>query len=308
MINKKIFNFGKILNVLKHNQFKFSIKMKRERNGLIPRLHNYKFEFNTLKNEMDEYIPLKENTICDNKGARQKRKRVGRGPGSGYGKTAGKGHKGQGQRGTKKKVGFEGGQTPLHRRLPKLKRRKNYNIFNFLTIDRILYCIRRDWLVPQEGEFITIKNLVDKGVTKRMRFGLKILEDGAEKLKDLKIPLFLEVNSISEEAFNAIKESGGDVKIKYRTPLKLREHLEPEKFDLPLNEPLPPKREVYKLEKFREMGCQVEYRKPDWVNEELKKAENLFTNLGKKVSYQEIVEKTRLKKKPVLAKQYKFSI
>ena len=59
------------------------------------------------------------NTLSDNPGARQKGRRVGRGIGSGRGKTAGKGHKGQGQRSGKPFVGFEGGQTPLHKRAPK---------------------------------------------------------------------------------------------------------------------------------------------------------------------------------------------
>ena len=71
-----------------------------------------------------KYEEVMAHTVSDVQGARKKRKRVGRGPGSGLGKTCGKGHKGQGQRGTKKKPGFEGGQTHLQRRMPKLMKRK----------------------------------------------------------------------------------------------------------------------------------------------------------------------------------------
>lgn len=70
----------------------------------------YEFKFQNLKNPMvDKYINVTENVLCGVYGSKKKWKRVGRGPGSGLGKTSGKGHKGSGQRGTNKKVGFEGG-------------------------------------------------------------------------------------------------------------------------------------------------------------------------------------------------------
>ena len=79
--------------------------------------HHAARSFSTLRAQPSAILAL--NTLADNAGARQKAKRVGRGIGSGRGKTGGKGHKGQGQRSGKPFVGFEGGQTPLHKRAPK---------------------------------------------------------------------------------------------------------------------------------------------------------------------------------------------
>lgn len=79
----------------------------------------YKFITNTLKNVPQEYVDIRANTLCDNMKAKQSKIRVGRGYASGKGKTSGKGHKGQGQRGTKQHGRYEGGQTPLYRRIPK---------------------------------------------------------------------------------------------------------------------------------------------------------------------------------------------
>jgi large subunit ribosomal protein L15 len=85
-----------------------------------------------------KYIDVMAHTISGVKGARKKKKRVGRGPGSGLGKTSGKGHKGQGH--TKKKPGFEGGQTPLQRRIPKFgSHLVNRKVLNYVNLERIIY-------------------------------------------------------------------------------------------------------------------------------------------------------------------------
>lgn len=75
--------------------------------------------FNHLNIVYDKYEDISINNLCDNFRAKPKKKIVGRGYASGKGKTSGRGHKGQGQRITKKDAKFEGGQTPLHRRIPK---------------------------------------------------------------------------------------------------------------------------------------------------------------------------------------------
>jgi large subunit ribosomal protein L15 len=77
-----------------------------------------------LKTIEDKYVEIKANTLYDNLNSKPVRKRLGRGYASGHGKTSGRGHKGQGQRATKKDAKFEGGQTPLQKRLPKLGRNK----------------------------------------------------------------------------------------------------------------------------------------------------------------------------------------
>lgn len=267
---------------------------------------DYKYQFNTLKNPLTEYIELKENSLCDVSGARKARKRVGRGSGSGLGKTSGWGHKGQGQRGTKKKAGFEGGQTPLYRRLPKLGlSRQNKHQFDYLNADKLAYYIQRDILKFDENDMITIKKLMQVGAVSNVKFGVKLLSRGLVKLMALDRPIFIELSEIAKPVLDAILSKGGKVRIVYRTPLKLREHLYPEKFSFKLDEPLPDKKDVLNLEKFRDMGCEVVYRMPNWVKEEREKIDGLFVK-PVKPDYESITEK-RARVKPVLPKQYTFN-
>jgi large subunit ribosomal protein L15 len=107
------------------------------------------------------------------KGSVRNRKRVGRGPGSGLGKTAGRGEKGQKSRsGFSRKPGFEGGQMPLHRRLPKrgftnADFRKEYATVNLGRLE-----------VFEAGTIVTPELLLKQGIVKRLRDGLKVLADG----------------------------------------------------------------------------------------------------------------------------------
>jgi large subunit ribosomal protein L15 len=107
------------------------------------------------------------------RGSVRNRKRVGRGPGSGLGKTAGRGEKGQKSRsGFARKPGFEGGQMPLHRRLPKrgftnADFRKEYATVNLGRLE-----------VFEAGTIVTPELLVKQGLVKRLRDGLKVLADG----------------------------------------------------------------------------------------------------------------------------------
>ena len=107
------------------------------------------------------------------KGSTRNRKRVGRGPGSGLGKTSGRGEKGQKSRsGFARKPGFEGGQMPLHRRLPKrgftnADFRKEFATVNLGRLE-----------VFEAGTIVTPELLVKQGIVKRLRDGLKVLADG----------------------------------------------------------------------------------------------------------------------------------
>ena len=267
----------------------------------------YEFDFNTLKNPMTEYIDLKANTICDNKGARKAKKRVGRGKASGLGKTSGKGHKGQGQRGTKKKPGFEGGQTPLHRRLPKMgKRKQNKERLDYLNLHQLVYYIRRGFLTYSEEDPITIKKLQECGAVTNVKYGVKLLGRGKEDLSQLNRPVYIELSEISKDACDALQNGGGKVTIKFRNSLKMKEHLYPELFSFKLEDPLPTKKRVLKIEKYREWGCRLDYRMPRWVEEELEKTNSVFQDKPK-LSFQDVVDQ-RARIKPILPKEYKFPV
>jgi large subunit ribosomal protein L15 len=135
-------------------------------------------------------------------GSKKKKKRVGRGIGSGHGKTSCKGHKGQKARsGGTKGPGFEGGQMPLQRRLPK-RGFKNifkieFAIVNLKDINRI------------EGiDVITPEVLIEKGLVKDMKDGIKILGGG-----ELKKPLTIKADAFSDSASAKITAAGGKVEV-----------------------------------------------------------------------------------------------
>jgi large subunit ribosomal protein L15 len=130
------------------------------------------------------WIPFNANNISDNDGARRDRKRIGRGPGSGLGKTAGKGHKGQHARANLGfPLGFEGGQSALTRRMPKFGFRKNR--FNRLkepeqlNLGKLAYHIEKGDLDPTQP--ITMRNLYESGAVSKIMYGVKLLGKGTEK-------------------------------------------------------------------------------------------------------------------------------
>ena len=149
---------------------------------------------------------MKLNEIKDNEGSSKPRMRVGRGIGSGKGKTGGRGVKGQKARTGVRIKGFEGGQMPLHRRLPK---RGFTNIFrldyNEVNVGRIQTAIDDGKL--QAGP-ITIEMLVEAGVCSKVRDGVKILGAG-----EIKAKLDFEVALASKSAIAAIEAVGGSVKV-----------------------------------------------------------------------------------------------
>jgi large subunit ribosomal protein L15 len=107
------------------------------------------------------------------KGSVRNRKRVGRGPGSGLGKTAGRGEKGQKSRsGFSRKPGFEGGQMPLHRRVPK----RGFSNYPFRKEFATVNLGRLE--VFEAGTIVTPELLVKQGIVKQLRAGLKVLADG----------------------------------------------------------------------------------------------------------------------------------
>lgn len=151
---------------------------------------------------------MKLNELHDNPGATKDRVRVGRGIGSGKGKTAGRGVKGQKARSGVAVKGFEGGQMPLHRRLPK---RGFFNPFSthyaIVNLDRIQIAIDAGKLDPKVA--VTAEALVASGVVRRIKDGIKLL--GVGELTTTK--LSFEVASASKGAIEAVEKAGGSVKV-----------------------------------------------------------------------------------------------
>jgi large subunit ribosomal protein L15 len=150
---------------------------------------------------------MKLSDIADNAGSRKKRMRVGRGIGSGKGKQAGRGGKGQTARSGVRIKGFEGGQMPLHRRLPK---RGFNNIFRVefaeINLDRIQQAV--DSKLIDVKETVTAESLVKSGVVRRAKGGIRLLGRG-----ELKAKLTIEVHGASKSAIAAVEKAGGSVKI-----------------------------------------------------------------------------------------------
>jgi len=140
-------------------------------------------------------------TLKPAEGSKKRTKQLGRGPGSGLGKTSGRGHKGQRSRsGSKRKRGFQGGQMPLHRRLPKFGFtnifKKEYQIVNVVDLARC-----------EAGE-ITSQTLLEVGLIKSARIPTKILGNG-----DVDKPLTIKAAAFSKSAVAKIEAAGGKVEV-----------------------------------------------------------------------------------------------
>jgi large subunit ribosomal protein L15 len=150
---------------------------------------------------------MKLNEIRDNEGATKNRMRVGRGIGSGKGKTGGRGVKGQKARTGVSIKGFEGGQMPLHRRLPKRGFNKpNARELNEVNLGRIQEAVAAGKL--DVGATVTVESLVAAGICSKPRDGVKILGVG-----ELAAKLAFEVAGASKSAVAAIEKAGGSVTI-----------------------------------------------------------------------------------------------
>jgi len=150
---------------------------------------------------------MRLNEISDNSGARKSRMRVGRGLGSGKGKTAGRGYKGQKSRTGVAIKGFEGGQMPLHRRLPKRGFKNLFaSDFNEVNLGRIQTAIDAGKLDGKSK--IDVAALVAAGVVRRAKDGVRILGKG-----EIKAKVTLEVAGASKSAIAAIEKAGGSVTV-----------------------------------------------------------------------------------------------
>ena len=135
-------------------------------------------------------------------GSRKSRKRLGRGVGSGTGKTAGRGTKGHNSRsGGGVRPGFEGGQMPLYRRVPKRGFtnifKKDYSIVNIERLNMF-----------KDGDIVTQRELINKGIIKKVGYGVKILAKG-----DLNKKLTIKANKFSQKAISEIESVGGKIEV-----------------------------------------------------------------------------------------------
>ena len=145
---------------------------------------------------------MKLNELKPNEGSRRNRKRVGRGTSSGYGKTAGRGQKGQLARtGGKTRLGFEGGQMPLFQRLPKRGfnnfNRKEYAVVNLKDLNKF-----------EDGTVVTPELLLENNVIKKVLSGVKVLSQG-----ELEKKLTVKAHKFSKSAQEAIEKAGGTVEV-----------------------------------------------------------------------------------------------
>jgi len=151
---------------------------------------------------------MKLNDLTDNEGAHVARKRVGRGIGSGLGKTSGRGVKGQKSRSGVAIKGFEGGQMPLHRRLPK---RGFNNIFRKqftpVSIGRVQTAIDAGKL--NAGDVVDCAALIAAGIVRKKKNGVRLLSDG-----ELTVAVKFELEGASKAAVAAVEKAGGSVTIK----------------------------------------------------------------------------------------------
>jgi large subunit ribosomal protein L15 len=150
---------------------------------------------------------MKLSELADKPGARKRGRRLGRGIGSGKGKTSGRGVKGQKARSGVRVKGFEGGQMPLHRRLPK---RGFRNIFrkrlNEINLGRVQAAIEAGSL--DAAATVDVAALVKAGVLRRAKDGVRLLGDG-----ELKAKVAFAVSGASKSAVEAVEKAGGSVQI-----------------------------------------------------------------------------------------------
>ena len=149
---------------------------------------------------------MKLNEIKDNEGARKPRKRVARGIGSGSGKTGGRGQKGQKSRSGVAINGFEGGQMPIYRRLPKRGFKNHFaKVFAVVNLDTLQKAVDAGKL---NAEDVNVDALLNAGVINKKLDGVRLLARGAVTSK-----INVTVNSASKTAIAAIEKAGGSVKI-----------------------------------------------------------------------------------------------
>ncbi|MBX3577796.1 MAG: 50S ribosomal protein L15 [Rhizobiaceae bacterium] len=153
---------------------------------------------------------MKLNEIRDNEGATHYKKRLGRGIGSGSGKTAGRGVKGQKARSGVAINGFEGGQMPLYRRLPKRGFKNPFTKkLNVVSLERIQKAVDAKKLDAKD--VVTAESLVKAGVIRRVKDGVRLLSNG-----ELKAKLSFDIAGASKAAVEKVEKAGGSVKLPER--------------------------------------------------------------------------------------------
>jgi len=173
-------------------------------------------------------IKIGLNELVDNIGARKKSRRVGRGIGSGRGKTAGRGHKGQNSRtGGKRAPQFEGGTSPHYKRLRKYGfSNAMFKIdYEELNLDELQYHIEHGRLDIKKP--ITMQHLKEAGIFKKIKDGVKLLSRGSQNFN---IPVHLQLTASSAEAKLAVQKAGGSVTTVYYSKIGLRYIINPEKW------------------------------------------------------------------------------
>jgi large subunit ribosomal protein L15 len=207
---------------------------------------SYSLEQFTDRDEQSIVPKFRLNNIKDIKGTYKEKRRVGRGPGSSKGKTSARGHKGYKARTGSVARHFEGGQTPLTRRLPKHGFRNNEHRekINYINIEKLVYLFQKKRIDPSKP--ITLKEIFYSGGVSKIQDGLKLLARGGDLLSKYP-PLTIEVSYASKEAIESVKKYGGTVICKYRTPLMVRYVTKPYKFYKTLKEPYPPFKKIDKL-------------------------------------------------------------
>jgi large subunit ribosomal protein L15 len=145
---------------------------------------------------------MRLNDLSPMKGSSKRKKRVGRGPGSGHGKTSCRGHKGQKARaGVKILPGFEGGQMPFRRRLPKRGFtnvfKKEYELINISDLKKF-----------EPDTVLDINALKDAGLIRGKKYGVKLLGDG-----DISCPLAIKIHKVSRKAREKVEAAGGKVEL-----------------------------------------------------------------------------------------------
>ncbi len=155
---------------------------------------------------------MKLNELRDKEGATHSRKRVGRGIGSGTGKTGGRGVKGQKSRSGVAIKGFEGGQMPIYRRLPKRGFTNIFsNDFNIVSVGRVQIAIDAGKLDGKKP--VTAEALKEAGVIRRVKDGVRLLSDG-----ELKAKVTFEVAGASKTAIEKVEKAGGSVVLPEKAP------------------------------------------------------------------------------------------
>ena len=157
---------------------------------------------------------MRLNEIRDNDSARQNRKRVGRGIGSGTGKTAGKGHKGQKARAGVAIKGFEGGQMPIHMRLPK----RGFNNFTRkefaeLTLGNLQSAIKKGLIDISKP--ITEKEINEAGIVKKSKDGIKLLNKG-----EIKEKIEISLSKATKSCVKIIEDLGGKIEVLEKPKVK----------------------------------------------------------------------------------------